>query len=338
MKRHFPFPPYPNGWFQVAYADELQPGQVLPLSYFGRELVAFRGGDGKVSVLDAFCPHLGAHLGYGGKVQGDSIVCPFHAWRFDGCGTCVEVPYAKKIPPKAKVNAWHAREVNGLILLWHHAEGAPPLWEVPVLPEIGHDEWTAYERRRWKVRTRNQEMAENAVDSAHFHFLHGTMNQPESRAEAQGPVLHVYSTTGMSTPRGGVDGSVESTSYGFGYSTVRFTGIVDTLLVSGMAPIDDEHIDVRFSFTLKKLVDKDVTKSVGKAFIKEVSRQLEQDIPIWEHKVYLDRPVLCDGDGPIGLFRKWARQFYSTPAQAGEAAAAAAAAPAEAGAVASGGR
>jgi hypothetical protein len=43
-----------------------------------------------------------------------------------------------------------------------------------------------------------------------------------------------------------------------------------------------------------------------------VTRQLEQDIPIWEHKVYFDRPVLCDGDGPIGLFRKWSRQFYST--------------------------
>jgi 3-ketosteroid 9alpha-monooxygenase subunit A len=312
MTRYFPFPAYPNGWFQVAYADELAAGQVLPLSYFGRELVAFRTADGKVSVLDAHCPHLGAHLGYGGKVEGDSIVCPFHAWKFDGCGGCTEVPYAKKIPPKAKMRAWPVREVNGLILVWHHLEGQPPAWDVPVLPEVGNEEWTAYERRRWKIKTRNQEMAENAVDSAHFHFLHGTMNQPESRAEAAGPILHVYSTTGMSTPRGGVEGSVESTSYGFGYSTVRFKGIVETLLVSSMVPIDDETIDVRFSFALKKLLDKDVTKSVGRAFIGEVSRQLEQDIPIWEHKVYWDHPVLCDGDGPIGLFRKWSRQFYST--------------------------
>ena len=159
-------------------------------------------------------------------------------------------------------------------------------------------------------------MAENAVDSAHFHYLHGTSNMPSSRAEAEGPILHVFSTTGMSTPRGGVDGSVESTSYGFGYSTVRFRGIVDTLLVSSMTAIDDEHIDVRFNFSIKKLVDKDVTQGVGKAFIREVSRQLEQDIPIWEHKIYFDHPVLCDGDGPIGLFRKWSRQFYSHPAEA----------------------
>lgn len=313
MTRQFPFPPFPNGWFQVAYSDELTSGQVIPLSYFGRELVAFRGQDGQAAVLDAFCPHLGAHLGYGGKVEGNAIVCPFHAWKFDGCGGCTEVPYAKKIPPKAKLRAWPTREVNGLVMVWHHADGIEPAWELPALPEYLHEDWTVYERRRWQIKTRNQEMAENAVDSAHFHFLHGTSNMPESRAELLGHVLKVYSTTGMSTPRGGVDGSVESTSYGFGYSTVRFTGIVDTLLVSTITPIADELMDVRFNFTLKKLGDKDVTKTVGKAFIREVSRQLEQDIPIWEHKVYWDHPVLCDGDGPIGMFRKWSRQFYSQP-------------------------
>jgi phenylpropionate dioxygenase-like ring-hydroxylating dioxygenase large terminal subunit len=318
MTRQYPFPAFPNGWFQVAYSDELTAGQVLPLSYFGRELVAFRTAAGKAAVLDAFCPHLGAHLGYGGKVEGENIVCPFHAWKFDACGGCAEVPYAKKIPPKARIRTWPVHEVNGLVMVWHHAEDAPPSFELPALSEFGNEEWTTYERRRWQIKTRNQEMAENAVDSAHFHFLHGTSNMPESRAEIAGPLLKVYSTTGMSTPRGGVEGSVESTSYGFGYSTVRFTGIVDTLLISSITPIADQLLDVRFNFTLRKLPDKDVTKTVGKAFIREVSRQLEQDIPIWEHKTYLEHPALCDGDGPVGLFRKWSRQFYSIPSAPAE--------------------
>jgi phenylpropionate dioxygenase-like ring-hydroxylating dioxygenase large terminal subunit len=315
MKREVPFPPYPNGWFQVAYADELAPGGVMPLEYFGQNLVLFRSADGAPHLLDAFCPHLGAHLGWGGRVDGSQLVCPFHAWRFDGAGACVAVPYANKIPPKAALRAWPVREVNGLILAWYHAAGEAPHYEVPALAEYGAEEWTPYERRRWTIRTRHQEMAENQVDSAHFHYLHGTSNMPESRAEANGPVLHVISTTGMKTPRGGVDGTVESTSYGFGYSTVRFRGIVETLLVSSGTAIDDQRLDVRFSFTIKKLPDKDVTQGVGKAFIREVTRQLEQDIPIWEHKTYWERPLLCDGDGPIGLFRKWCRQFYSSPAE-----------------------
>jgi hypothetical protein len=105
---------------------------------------------------------------------------------------------------------------------------------------------------------------------------------------------------------------VESLSFGFGLSIVRFKGVVETLLVSSVTPIDGENVDVRFNFSLKKVGGAEVTRGVGAAFIKEVSRQLEQDIPIWENKIQWERPVLCDGDGPVGMFRKWCRQFYTT--------------------------
>ena len=313
MPRQYYTPAIPNGWFQVAYSDELAPGAVLPIDYFGQSLVLFRTATGEAKVLDAFCPHLGAHLGNGGTVKGDCIRCPFHAWEFDGAGQCVTIPYAHKIPPKAKLRAWPVHEVAGLVMVWHHADGAPPAWELPAVPEYGNPEWTDYERRRWKVRTRNQEMAENSVDSAHFHFVHGTTNMPKSQAEVRDHILRVFSDTSTDTKKGAVDGTVESLSFGFGFGTVRFKGLVETLLVSSVTPIDGDHVDVRFSFSLKKLGGAEITKGVGAAFIGEVSRQLEQDIPIWENKTQWERPVLCDGDGPIGLFRKWSRQFYSTP-------------------------
>jgi phenylpropionate dioxygenase-like ring-hydroxylating dioxygenase large terminal subunit len=310
----FPFPRYPDGWFQVAYADELPPGGVMPLRYFGQDLVLFRPAvEGAApQVLDAFCPHMGAHLGHGGKVEGDSIQCPFHAWRFDGAGRCTAVPYAQKVPPKAAIKAWPVREVNGLIMVWYHGHGAPPSWEVPALSEFANDAWTTYERRRWKIRTHNQEMAENSVDIAHFRFLHGTVDMPRVvSAEPQGHVLHAVSEILMRTPMGKTSGIVDVHAHGFGFTTTRFTGIVETLLVSSATTIDEEHVDVRFSFTLKKLAHKDVTLTVGKHYIAEIERQLEQDIPIWENKVYVHPPLLVDGDGPIGLYRKWARQFYS---------------------------
>jgi len=309
----FPFPRYPNGWFQVAYSAELPPGAVKPLSYFGRELVLYRSEAGSAHVLDAYCPHLGAHLGYGGKVEGDCVRCPFHAWRFDGSGSCVEVPYAKKIPPKAKLAAWPVCEKNGLIMLHYDARGLPPSWELPEIPEYGSPEWTPYEYRSWKIRTHNQEMAENSCDSAHFFYLHGTQEMPSSKAEMHGHVLHTLSETLMKTPQGKTRGSVEVHAYGFGFTLTRFRGIVETLLVSSATTIDEEYVELRFAFTVKKLVNQDVTSTVGQAFIREVTRQLEQDIPIWENKRYVDPPLLVDGDGPIGLFRRWARQFYTEP-------------------------
>ncbi len=63
--------PMPFGWFVIGYSDELAVGQVKPLRYFGQELVMWRGVDGQVRVLEAFCRHLGAHLGHGGRVQGN---------------------------------------------------------------------------------------------------------------------------------------------------------------------------------------------------------------------------------------------------------------------------
>jgi 3-ketosteroid 9alpha-monooxygenase subunit A len=304
-------PRYPNGWFQVAYADELAPGEVRPLRYFGRDLVLFRTESGSPKVLDAHCPHLGAHLGHGGKVKGDCIECPFHAWKFDGGGECVEIPYAKKVPPRAQIPTWQVREVNGMIMVWHHGGGEPPQWEVPLLPEYGSDEWTPYEKRSWKIRTHNQEMAENSVDSAHFLYLHRTQEMPVTHAEAHGHILHSNSQTVMKTPQGKAKGEVDVYVHGFGFTTTRFKGIVETLLVSSATAIDDEYVELRFAFTVKKMVNDGVTSTVGAAFQREVGRQLEQDIPIWENKIYIHPPVLVDGDGPIGLFRRWAKQFYS---------------------------
>ena len=92
----FPFPAYPNGWARVALGEDLPPGGVVPLRYFGRDLVLFRTDSGEARVLDAHCPHLGAHLGHGGRVEGEGIRCPFHAWWWDGDGRCLEIPYASR--------------------------------------------------------------------------------------------------------------------------------------------------------------------------------------------------------------------------------------------------
>lgn len=307
----YPMTPYPNGWFQVAYSDELEAGKAEPLHYFGQDFVLFRGEDGVARIFDAFCPHLGAHLGYGGKVDGNSIRCPFHGWCYDGEGKCVEIPYGKRIPPTAKLRPWNVVEVNGLVMLWHHAEGKAPEWQVPVVPEYGLEGWTPYVKRRWKIRTHNQDMAENSVDRAHFHYVHGTLTVPESHATTDGPRLSVSSKMKMGTPMGEVEGSIESDSWGFGFGKVRFNGIVETSLVTSVTPIDGEFVDVRFSFSVKSLGDERTTRGVGKALIADIDKQMREDIPIWENKAFLDRPVLCDGDGPIGLFRNWCKQFYS---------------------------
>src|SRR6185503_13577906 len=114
MTSRFPFTSYPTGWFRIAGRRDLPVGKVLALRYFGRDLVLFRTEDGKPHLLDAHCPHVGAHLGYGGKVLGNTIQCPFHGWQIDGQGACVKIPYSEKIPPE-RARSWPLLEVNGQI-------------------------------------------------------------------------------------------------------------------------------------------------------------------------------------------------------------------------------
>jgi nitrite reductase/ring-hydroxylating ferredoxin subunit len=308
--RRFPFP-LPDGWFVVAHSDEIPAGRVQPLHYFGRELVLVRGEDGVARVFDAYCPHLGAHLGHGGTVAGDGIRCPFHAWRFDGSGRCVEIPYARKIPPRARLAPWTVRERNGRVLVWRHARGEPPGYEIPELPELGSPDWTPFERREWIVRSSNQEMAENTVDQAHFRFVHGTSTVAETELRVEGPVLRVVSSSRVATPRGEATGTIEILAFGLGLGWTRFRGVVETLVLTSGTPIDDERVHLRLGLSVRRLGSQDATRGVGRAFIAEIERQFAQDIPIWENKAFLERPSLCDGDGPIGELRRWGRQFYS---------------------------
>lgn len=64
----------------------------------------------QVSIVDAYCPHLGANLGVGGRVHGNCIECPFHGWQFDGeTGQCVKIPYAEKVGRKCIVIQMYRR-------------------------------------------------------------------------------------------------------------------------------------------------------------------------------------------------------------------------------------
>jgi nitrite reductase/ring-hydroxylating ferredoxin subunit len=297
----------------VGDSDDLAAGEVKPLRYFGRELVLWRTESGEAALADAHCPHLGAHLGMGGRVVGDTLRCPFHGWQFAASGACALVPYANRIPPRAALATWTTVERNGAIFAWHHADGLPPSWEVPVVPEWGAEGWSAPVRRSFRVRAHCQEMAENVVDDAHFKYVHGTHSMPHSTATIDGHVFRVTSISKVGTPRGETEGRIDIASYGFGFGCTRFTGVIETLVVITGAPIDEDWSETTLRFMVRKLASEDATRGVGRAFVAEIDRQFGQDIPIWENKIHLTRPVLCDGDGPIALLRRWARQFYSEP-------------------------
>ena len=227
----------------------------------------------------------------------------------------VEIPYAKAIPPKVAgkqcLKAWPVTEANQCIWVWYHPENAAPKWEVVVHDETASDDWAPLERYEWIIRTHTQEMAENAADPAHFQYVHGTLSVPDWETEYTGHEAHGIQRVDMKTPRGDVKGAIYTNSIGPGQGYVRFTGIAETFQMGLVTPIDDETVHVRFAFTQPKVDGEVKTGGVNAAIVRDIVKQLDEDKPIWEHKVFRPQPTLCDGDGPIAKFRKWYGQFYA---------------------------
>lgn len=293
----FPFP-VPNGWFIVAEARRLEPGQTAALHVFGRDVVLYRGADGAPRLIDAYCAHLGAHIGVGGRVEDGCIRCPFHGWLYDGdSGRCQEIPYGNmdRIPSQARVRAYPCVERNQMIWAWHHAEEGPPFYEVPEVPELDDDEWLPYELVEFDVATCCQEMAENNVDFAHFMYVHGSDGIPEDEFHVDG----CYKKTV------GGGGNFVREGFGLGLGVLRVKGF--TTFISSTTPIDEENVKVRWIFTSPRSLGPDAAGQAAESFSAGVS----QDLPIWENKRYVERPVVTKSEKKLLEQRQWALQFYS---------------------------
>jgi nitrite reductase/ring-hydroxylating ferredoxin subunit len=305
--------PIPNGWFAVAFSNELVPGEVRRIHYFDEDLVLYRGREGAPKVLDAYCPHLGAHLAEGGRVVGDTIRCPFHGWRFDGTGACVEIPYCHRIPPKARLRGWDVIEKNRMIFVWRHAEGKPPSWDFPAMPELNHPDWSEPRSFELKVAVHMQDMHENNNDPVHFQFVHSAPEVPPSEISfgEGGRYMRMVGTGLRVTPLGTFETLLERDSWGLGLSAVRVSGIpgAGLLMYSSTTPVDRRHSHSRWLFT----VTKNLADLAGEQFIQELSTGVKQDLRIWENKIHRARPVLCEADRYLAEFRQWTRQFYSEP-------------------------
>jgi 3-ketosteroid 9alpha-monooxygenase subunit A len=304
---------YPRGWFQVGYSSDLVNCAVQPLKYFDHDLVLFRTASGTPHVFSAFCAHLGAHLGYGGVVEGNCHRCPFHAWQYDERGQCASIPYASRIPKGASLQAWPTEERSGILFVWHDPQFAPPAWSPPELWEFETTGWSDYFRYQRTVRTSIAEVVENIFDLAHGQFVHQNDNgnsAPEVTYDFDGHGATVVFENDLALL--GAKTHHVTTLNDLGLNVNRATGVGAKSFLSAYTPIDGDHLDVRFSFLTPLSLPDDPDGALSRRSAETTVALFEQDIPIWEHKTYRTQPLLCNGDGPIGAYRKWANQFYET--------------------------
>jgi phenylpropionate dioxygenase-like ring-hydroxylating dioxygenase large terminal subunit len=329
MSQRYPMSSFPNGWYAVCSRSEIEKGKVIPIQALGRELVAFQTESGAISVLDAHCPHQGAHLGHGGTIKGETIECPFHKWCFDTAGKCQKIPYCDSIPKtkKAEIHAYPILERLGKILIYFSSDYSAPSWEIPQFENDLIGNWTEPTFSEMSFTTHIQEFAENGFDLAHFKPVHRSEeNSIElNKKQAYGPLLAfalnlIYPGSGMGKFGGKVGVHVDWRYHGLSVFET-FVTLRDYPMQLRQyfffTPLDTEKVRVEVALRVNK--DKIklpnplrylVLKLIEKQYRKILLQNFEEDRAIWENKIFRGHPLLVDGDGPIGHLRAWMKQFY----------------------------
>ncbi|WNG16159.1 Rieske 2Fe-2S domain-containing protein [Cystobacter fuscus] len=161
---------YPASWYAVAPGRQLPRGGILEVDVCGRTLVLFRTRSGELGAMDRYCPHMGASLACG-KVVGERIVCPFHAWEFSTSGDCATIPYLKegaRIPPTARIPTVPVLEHLGWVWVYH---GEKPSHGLPDVPEMRDPSWGVIHKSQL-FETHALHTVENGTDAEHFRYIH----------------------------------------------------------------------------------------------------------------------------------------------------------------------
>ena len=161
-----------NFWYACEFSSKItnKPKRITMLS---QDFVLYRDSTGQVVALKDLCAHRGAALSLG-KVEGDCIRCPYHGWKYNADGICIEIPSNQPgvlIHKRARVNTYPVQEKYGLVwLFWGNLpeKERPPL---PPFPEFGDSAWRSisYELR-WNAHYTR--VVENSIDPAHAAFVH----------------------------------------------------------------------------------------------------------------------------------------------------------------------
>jgi cholesterol 7-dehydrogenase len=336
--------PYPNGWYRVCNSQDVKRGEVVSVTRCGREMVAFRGEDGRAGVLHAFCPHLGTHLGHGGHVEGNNLICPYHSWAFDADGNNKCIPYCpKEMEGSTRVNArkYEIRERLGIIFVWYDPSDKPPWYELTVLDEIEDKSEFRYiataDFADWNMHI--MEPSQNSADWYHFRTVHQWMCQNDREY-----VKILYLDHLIDARYGNDKKNVDISDP----TLLLIDEKIERMRIFGMIPLPQfmckiVNVQVRVQgpqtiifcvdnwllgrfrgiFTLapeEPFLQKSQVRAfasyrfpwaLARLLLYLIMKTADQDRKVWEHKSHVSPRNLVIGDGPFAAYGKWLDQFYA---------------------------
>lgn len=209
MRRH---------WTPVCLIEEVSEPDGTPIKaqVFGEDLVVFRDTQGRVGVMDEYCPHRRVSLVFG-RNEDCGLRCLYHGWKMDVEGNVLEMvsePAASGMAQKVKHLAYPTKEWGGFVWAYMgppetQPEFVPPAWaptaeaKVTIAKAIIPCNWA--------------QILEGAIDSAHSSSLHSSDMVPARVEGAEATDTNWLRPSTDKAPRM----QVERGSYGFRYAAIR---------------------------------------------------------------------------------------------------------------------
>lgn len=156
-------------WYVAAFADEIG-RELLPRTLLGKRIVFYRTQAGEAVALDDRCAHRSYPLS-ASALDGDTIVCGYHGFRYDSEGNCVEVPSLKACPRAIGVRRYPLVEIGPLVWIWMgKAEEADPA-RIPDVYYVDHPDWQ-WSKGYLPLPGNYVSLHENLLDLTHLSFVH----------------------------------------------------------------------------------------------------------------------------------------------------------------------
>lgn len=160
-------------WMPIACTGELTEQKPIKAArLLGEDLVVYRDKRGRYGVVGEQCPHRKASLAFG-RVDEEGIRCPYHGWKFDCTGKCLEMPAEPEsggFKDKIKHVAYPAERLGGLIWTYMGPQPAPllPRWDV-----LAWENGKRWIQKHEIYKCNWLQPMENSVDPSHLYWLHG---------------------------------------------------------------------------------------------------------------------------------------------------------------------
>jgi phenylpropionate dioxygenase-like ring-hydroxylating dioxygenase large terminal subunit len=168
-------------WFAIAWSREVLPRQPVARRLLGLDLVLWRSAEG-VHCWRDLCIHRGAKLSLG-KVCGERLVCPYHAWEYNTSGQCVHIPAHPNQPPPLKARAQIYQAIERYGMVWVCL--GEPSGDIPPFHYSDNSAFRLIPSGPYPFRAKGPRVVENFLDVAHFGFVHAGLLGDAQHAEIE---------------------------------------------------------------------------------------------------------------------------------------------------------